>query len=85
MEDGQDSDCFIPYHTGRYCASSLTLFSPFEFVCWMQAYGPLDIVTEKWEASKGQQRVWYHNVLTIQEKLTKMAECFVRGNLARAQ
>ena len=74
-EEWKDCDKLIPYLLSAYreVPQASTGFSPFEFLYGRQVRGPPDVFRESWEASKKSSESIVSYVLTVQEKLTKMA------------
>ena len=85
-EEGKDWDHFIPYLLFAYreVPQASTGFSPFELLYGRQVRGPLDILTETWEASTKSSDSVVSYVLSIQDRLAKLQE-LVGTNLANAQ
>lgn len=86
IEEGNDWDRLIPYLLFAYreVPQSSTGFSPFELLFGRPVRGPLEVLKESCEADKksNESVVWY--VLSVREKLDKMAE-LVEENLKEAQ
>ncbi|KAL5496656.1 hypothetical protein EMCRGX_G012989 [Ephydatia muelleri] len=71
-------------HFRQEVPQSSTGFSPFELLYGREVKGPLDIVKETWEASEWSNQSVVSYVVSIREKLGKMA-ALVRENLEKAQ
>ena len=86
VEEGKDWDRLIPYLLFAYreVPQSSTGFSPFEFVFGRPVRGPMDVLKETWEADKKSSESIDSYVLSVREKLDKMAE-LVEENLKEAQ
>ena len=86
VQEGKDWDLLIPYVLFAYreVPQSSTGFSPFELLYGREVKGPLDIVKETWEASERSNQSVVSYVVSIREKLGKMAG-LVRENLEKAQ
>ena len=84
--EGKDWDKVLPYLLFAYreVPQASTGFSPFELVYGRPVRGPLDVLKESWEASKSSNESVVSYVLTVQEKLGKMAQ-LAGENLAKAQ
>ena len=87
VTEGKDWDKLIPYLLFAYQEvpqAASTGLSPFELLYGRTVWGPLDIVRESWEAKKRSTESVVSHVLSIQEKLSKMAEV-VNQNMSDAQ
>ena len=75
VQEGKDWDLLIPYVLFAYreVPQSSTGFSPFELLYGREVKGPLDIVKETWEASERSNQSVVSYVVSIREKLGKMA------------
>ena len=86
VEEGKDWDKFLPYLLFAYreVPQSSTGFSPFELLYGRTVRGPLDVLRESWEGGRQSSESVVSHVLSMREKLEKMAE-LVQENLAKAQ
>ena len=86
VEEGKDWDKFLPYLLFAYreVPQSSTGFSPFELLYGRTVRGPLDVLRESWEGGRRSSESVVSHVLSMREKLEKMAE-LVQENLAKAQ
>ena len=86
VEESKDWDRLIPYLLFAYreVPQSSTGFSPFELVFGRPVRGPMDVLKETWEADKKSTESVVSYVLSVREKLDKMAE-LVEENLKEAQ
>ena len=84
--EGKDWDKLIPYLLFAYreIRQSSTGFSPFELLYGRAVKGPLDILRETWEAGKRSTESVISHVLTMRNKLEKMAEV-MKEHLEAAQ
>ena len=84
IEEGKDWDKLVPYLLFAYreVLQASTGFSPFELL--RDVRGPLDILRESWESSQKSDENIISYVLSIRDRLSKMAE-LVQENLSKAQ
>ena len=75
-DEGRDWDKLIPYWFFAYREIPLasTGFSPFELLYGRAVRGPLDIMKECWEASSKSSKSIASYVLTMQEKMSELAQ-----------
>ena len=85
-EEGIDWDKLIPYLLFAYheVPQASTGFSPFELLYGRAVRGPLDVIKATWEADEKSDESVVSYVLSIQERLTKLAE-LVKDNMEKAQ
>ena len=85
-EEGKDWDKLLPYPLFDYreVPQASTGFSPFELLYGRAVRGPLDVIKATWEADEKSDESVVSYVLSIQERLTKMAE-LVKDNMEKAQ
>jgi len=74
--EGKDWDKLIPYLLFAYreVPQASTGFSPFELLYGRPIRGPLDILRESWEAEKKTEESVVSHILSIRDKMEKMAE-----------
>ena len=86
VQEGKDRDLLSPYVLFAYLEvpQSSTGFSPFELLYGREVRGPLDIVKETWEASERSNQSVVSYVVSIRERMGKMA-ALVRKNLEKAR
>jgi len=58
----------------REAPQSTTGFSPFKLLYGKEVRGPLDVLREKWEASKKSKQSVLSHILTVRETLEEMSE-----------
>ena len=85
-EEGKDWDKLLPYLLFAYREVPVvsTGFSPFELLYGRAVWGPLDVIKATWEADEKSDESVVSYVLSIQERLTKMAE-LVKDNMEKAR
>ena len=85
-EEGKDWDKLLPYLLFAYreVPQASTGFSPFELLYGRAVRGSLDVIKATWEADEKSDESVVLYVLSIQERLTKMAE-LVKDNMDKAQ
>ena len=86
VAEGKDWDKFLPYLLFAYreVPQSSTGFSPFELLYDRTVRGPLDVLRESWEGRRRSSESVVSHVLSMREKLEKMAG-LVQENLAKAR
>ena len=85
-EEGKDLDKLVPYVLFAYreVPQASTGFSPFELVYGRAVRGPLDVLKESWEVGSKSSESVISYILSVQERLEKMAE-LASENLGKAQ
>ena len=85
-QEGKDWDRLLPYllFAHREVPQASMGFSPFELLYGRAVRGSLDVIKATWKADERSDESVVSYVLSIQEKLTKMAE-LVKDNLEKAQ
>ena len=84
-EERKDCNKHLPYLLFAYheVPYASTGFSPFELLYGRAVRGPLDVINATWEADEKSDESVVSYVLSIQERLTKMAE-LVKDNMEKA-
>ena len=85
-EEGKDWDKLVPYVLFAYreVPQASTGFSPFELVYGRAVRGLLDVLKESWEVGSKSSESVISYVISVQERLEKMAE-LASENLGKAQ
>ena len=85
-KEGKDWDRYIPYLLFAYreISQTSTGFSPFELLFGCDVRGPLDVISESWQAQEKSEESVMSSVLSAREKLQDMAE-LLKNSMERAK